>query len=153
MIREKTHPCASVQLPPLRSVGLRRVSCFLIKAARMVSVKICELWAKYSRAACPHSTSPHSHISHTTFHIPTSNIPHSQHSSPQSTRFFRRAPPRVQIRHSQRIFATCYHSAAYRLNVTVLRSPLGLPHHETPSFASRSLPFRSSIPYLSHLDP
>ena len=40
MIREKTHPCASVKLPPIRSVGLRLVSCFLIKATRMASVQI-----------------------------------------------------------------------------------------------------------------
>ena len=143
MIREKTHPCASVQLPPLRSVGLRRVSCFLIKAARTVSVKICDLWEKYSRAACPHHTS---NIPHPTFHILNTPPPNLHY-------FSHRAPPRVQIRHSQRIFATGYHSATYRLNVTVRCFPLGLPHHETPSFASRSLPFRSSIPYLSHLDP
>ena len=27
-----------------------------------------------------------------------------------------------------------------------------IPHHETPSFDPPSLPFRGSIPYLSHLD-
>ena len=150
MIREKTHPCASVQLPPLRSVGLRRVSCFLIKAARTVSVKICDLWEKYSRAACPHHTS---HIPHPTFHIPHSTF-HILNTPPPNLHYFsHRAPLRVQIRHSQRIIATGYHSATYRLNVAVRRSPLGLPHHETPSFDPRSLPFRSPIPYLSHLDP
>ena len=28
-----------------------------------------------------------------------------------------------------------------------------IPHHEKPSFAPRNMPFRTSIPYLSHLDP
>ncbi len=101
----------------------------------------------------PHSTSPHSHISHTTFH--TQHITfHILNTPPPNLHYFsHRAPPHVQICNSQRIIATGYHSAAYRLNVTVRCFPLGLPHHETPSFASRSLPFRSPIPYLSHLDP
>ena len=118
---------------------------------------ICEnqrdLWEKYSRAACPHSTSPHSHISHTTFHTQHITFHILNTPPPNLHAFSHRAPPRVQKRHSQRIFATACHSAAYRLNVAVRRSPLGLPHAETPSFASQSLPFRSSIPYLSHLDP
>ena len=101
----------------------------------------------------PHSTSPHSHISHTTFH--TQHITfHILNTPPPNLHYFsHRAPLCVQIRHSQRIIVTGYHSAAYRLNVAVRRSPLGLPHAETPSFDPRSLPFRGSIPYLSHLDP
>ena len=89
---------------------------------------------------------PTSHIQHPTSHILNTPPPNLHY-------FSHRAPPRVQKRHSRRIFATCYHSADYRPNVTVRRSTLGLPHHETPSFASRSLPFRGPIPYLSPLDP
>ena len=135
-----------MQLPPLRSVGLRRVSCFLIKAARMVSVKICELWAKYSRAACPHSTSPHSHISHTTFHIPTSNIPHSQHSSPQSTRFFPSRPaPRPNTPFSAYL---CNLLSFSRLSSESRRSTF-----TTRPSPPRNAIFRPSIPALSRLHP
>ena len=139
-----------MQLPPLRSVGLRRVSCFLIKAARTVSVKICDLWAKYSRAACP---IPHPHI--LTFHIqhftpnishPTYHIPHSQHSSPQSTLFFPSRPaPRPNTPFSAH-FRNCLSFS--RLSSECHRSTF----HTRPS-PRRNAIFRISIPALSKLHP
>ena len=138
MIREKTHPCASVQLPPLRSVGLRRVSCFLIKAARTVSVKICDLWEKYSRAACPHHTS---HIPHPTFHIP-----HSQHSSPKSTLFF---PPRPAPRPNTPFSA--HH--CNRLSFSHLSSERRRSTFPTRPSTPRNAIFRPSIPALSKPHP
>ena len=144
--------------------GLPRVSLRLPWAMNFCPFRACPLKraliegklrsvGKIFPCRMPHSTSPHSHISHTTFH--TQHITfHILNTPPPNLHYFsHRAPPRVQKHHSQRIFATAYHSAAYRLNVTVRRSPLGLPHHETPSFDPPSLPFRGSIPYLSHLDP
>ena len=132
MIREKTHPCASVQ------------SVFFDKSSPHGFCENLRSVGEIFPCRMPHSTSPHSHISHTTFH--TQHITfHILNTPPPNLHYFsHRAPPRVQKHHSQRIFATAYHSAAYRLNVTVRRSPLGLPHHETPSFASRSLSYRNS---------
>ena len=81
------------------------------------------------------------------------HIPHSQHSSPKSTRFF----PLRPAPHPNTPFSAHH---CNRLTFSHLSSEdpappskRTIPHHETPSFGPRSLPFRSSIPYLSHLDP
>ena len=81
------------------------------------------------------------------------HIPHSQHSSPQSTRFFPSRPaPRPNTPFS------AHH--CNRLTTSPLpsedpapHSKHTFPHHETPSFVPQSMPFRGSIPYLSPLDP
>ena len=139
MIREKTHPCASVQLPPLRSVGLRRVSCFLIKAARTVSVKICDLWAKYSRAACP--------------------IPHSTFSTllPPIYTLFPTAPRPA----SKNAILSASLQPAIIQPIIVRMSSFDVPHSAFPTlkrhlstlhpcpFEAPSLTFRISIPKLS----
>ena len=156
MIREKTHPCASVQLPPLRSVGLRRVSCFLIKAARTVSVKICDLWAKYSRAACP---IPHPHI--LTFHIQhfTPNISHSTFSTllPPIYTLFPTAPRPA----SKNAILSASLQPAIIQPIIVRMSSFDVPHSAFPTlkrhlshldpcpFEAPSLTFRISIPKLS----
>ena len=159
MIREKTHPCASVQ------------SVFFDKSTlHGFCVDLWHPWEKYSRGAwpIPRSTSNISHPTSHTHHL-TSNTPHSTFSTslsaceisvpilrtggaicvvdkhpawflcrsvasageiflcrmahspfrrspceghilntppPNLHGFSRRAPPRVQIRHSQRIIAT-----------------------------------------------
>lgn len=69
---------------------------FFDKTARTASVKICVICGRTFPCRMPHSTS---HISHPTLHI--LNTP-----PPNLHVFARCAPPRVQIRHSQRIFAT-----------------------------------------------
>ena len=134
-----------MQLPPLRSVGLRRVSCFLIKAARTVSVKICDLWAKYSRAACP---IPHPHI--LTFHIQhfTPNISHSTFSTllpPIYTFFPSRPAPRPKTPFSVH-FRNCLSFS--RLSSECRRSTF--PTRPSPP---RNAIFRLSIPALSRLHP
>ena len=81
------------------------------------------------------------------------HIPHSQHSSPKSTRFFPSRPaPRpntpFSAHHCNRL--TFSHLSS---EDPTPPSKHSIPHHETPSFDPRSLPFRGSIPYLSPLDP
>ena len=80
------------------------------------------------------------------------HIPHSQHSSPKSTRFFPSRPaPRpntpFSAHHCNRL--TFSHLSS---EDPAPPSKHTIPHHETPSFDPRSLPFRGPIPYLSHLD-
>ena len=81
------------------------------------------------------------------------HIPHSQHSSPQSTLFFPSRPaPRpntpFSARHCNRLTFSHLSSESH-----APPSKRSIPHHETPSFDPPPLPFRGSIPYLSPLDP
>ena len=101
----------------------------------MASVLICDLWENYSQPAWPLN------IQHF-----TSNIPHSQHPSPKSTRFFPllTAPcPNTPFsaRHCNRLTINHLPSKDPRATFQTLHSP------------PRNAIFRPSIPALSRLHP
>ena len=80
------------------------------------------------------------------------HIPHSQHSSPKSTRFF---PPRPAPRPNTPFLPHFCNSLTFShlpSEAPAPHLPHPIPRHHTPPFDPRSLPFRGSIPYLSHLD-
>ena len=100
---------------------------------------------EYSRAACP-IPNPTSHLPPS--HIPpsTSTIPHSQHSSPKSTRFFPSRPaPRPNTPFSAR------HCNRLTINHLPSEGPRATFHTRHPT--RRNAIFRPSIPALSRLHP
>ena len=143
------------------SVGLRRVSCFLIKQPARHLWKSAWSVGEHSRAACPipnptshishltsHISHPTSHIPHLTSHIPhfTSHAPHSQHSSPKSTRFCPLRPaPRPNTPFSAHF--------RNRLTINHLPSKLSRATFQTRHSPPRNAMFRPSIPALSRLHP
>ena len=115
----------------------------------MVSVSSCDLWENipvpHAPFQIPHSTSI---ISHPTFHIQHSNIPHlTLHNlntpPPNLHCFSRRAPPRVQIRHSRTFLQPS--------NIQPLTAQRAHSVSHTPHSAPRKAMFRPSIPALSRL--
>ena len=149
-----SHPTLHTQhsqhpFPPAKYLCLSSApaaqSVLLTSTPHGFCVDLWHLREKYSCAAwhIPHSAAPHAKD---TFHI--LNTP-----PPNLHCFFPLRPaPRpntpFSAHHCNRLTTSPLHSED-----PAPHSPLGLPHHETPSFDPRSLPFRSSIPYLSHLDP
>ena len=109
----RAHRCNYLPLVGGASPGL----VFFDKTARTASVKICVICGRTFPCRMPHSKShiqhltshishPTSHISHLTSHISHPTL-HILNTPPPNLHVFARcAPPRVQIRHSQRIFAT-----------------------------------------------
>ena len=129
---------------PFGRWGFAESRVFLIKAPRMVSARICDLWEKYSRAACPH---PAFHIQHSTF---STLLP------PIYTLF-----PTAPRPASKNAILSASLQPAIIQPIIVRMSSFDVPHSAFPTlkrhlshldpcpFEAPSLTFRISIPKLS----